>query len=222
MIESLADWLRRTPGVKRSVVALRALRTAAIERHLGINTGSAYGLDSVPLTSFGDALQYVPADYGALWRYMRPLRLSSSDVVFDIGCGMGRVLCTFARRPIKKCIGVEYDAELAAVAKRNAATLRRRRAPIEVRVGDAAEADYTEGTIFWMFNPFGEKTLQCVMQRIEHSLFICPRHIQIVYIRPVHEHVLNASSWLRHIESQNAPLHTYGRATYWTNAPAAS
>jgi len=47
-----------------------------------------------------------------------------TDAAVDIGCGMGRVLCMFARRPISKCIGVECDAELAAVARRNAATLR--------------------------------------------------------------------------------------------------
>jgi precorrin-6B methylase 2 len=89
---------------------------------------------------------------------MKPVRIADHDVVMDIGCGMGRVLCVFARRRLKKCIGIEFSGELAGIAERNARALRGRRAPIEIRIGDAAEADYTEGTIFWIYNPFGERT----------------------------------------------------------------
>ncbi len=218
MIASFADALRAVPIAKQSATVCRALRTAAIERYLRIDTGGPYGLDYSPLTRLQDAYSYVPVDYGALWRYMRPLHLSSSDVVFDIGSGMGRVLCMFARRPLSRCIGVERDAELAAAAKRNAVTLRGRRAPIDVRVGDAADADYTEGTIFWMFNPFGKATLQCVMERIERSLRESPRHIQIAYLRPEHEDVLDACLWLRCTGRQTAPLHkSCSAASYWSN-----
>lgn len=217
MIESLVDELRLMPGVKRSVIAYRAWRTEVIERWLRINTRSAYSPDSGPRTRLGDGHGYVPVDYGALWHYMRPVRLLSSDVAFDIGCGMGRVLCMFSRLPIKKCIGVEYNEGLANIARRNAVTLRARRAPIEVRVGDAADADYSEGTVFWLWNPFGERTLQCVMDRIEQSIRISPRPVQIVYIRPQHEDVLHACSWLCCTGKQNALLHAYGHASYWTN-----
>lgn len=218
MIESLANSLRLFPWVKHSVTIYREWRTSAIEHYLHIRTGSAYGLDYLPSTHLGDGYPYVPADYTALWRYMRPIRLSRSDVVVDIGCGMGRVLCMFARRPISKCVGVECDAELAAIARQNATTLRGPHAPIEVRIGDAAEIDYSDGTVFWMFNPFGKRTLLCVLELMEQSLRVSPRPIQIVYVRPEHEDVLRARESLRCLGRQTAPLHhTCGTASYWTN-----
>lgn len=95
-----------------------------------------------------------------------------------------------------------------------------RTSAIEVQVGDAADIDYSEGTVFWMFNPFGKTTLQCVLERMEQSLRVSPRPIQIVYVRPEHEHLLRAREGLRYLGRQTAPLHhTCGTASYWTNVP---
>ena len=40
-----------------------------------------------------------------------------ADTVIDIGCGMGRALCLFARRNVRKCIGIEYDPGFAERAR---------------------------------------------------------------------------------------------------------
>lgn len=207
--------LKSVPGVD----AGHALLTRMIERRLCINTGCApeqYPDGALP-TLFRDAVGYVPLDYAAIWWCMRPLRLSPEDVFFDVGCGMGRVLSLFARRRLRHCVGIEHSTELAQIANDNAKTLRGRKTPIDVRVDDAAEADYAGGTVFWMFNPFGASTLRQVISRIHESVKRTPRLVQIVYVRPEHEHILDSSGWLNRTNVRTVPLTWIGKATYWSN-----
>ena len=211
----LADRMRRVSALKRAVVKIRQWRTSAIDRALNIHTPyphpDRYRLD----TQFGDAVPNEPVDYLLLRKFMKPLDLSPQDVVYDIGCGMGRVLCAFARRNVSRCIGIEFDPTLALIAKNNGDRLRGRQAEIQVECCDAAEADYSGGTIYWLFNPFGSLTLQTVVQRLHRSVADQPRLIRLVYVNPVHEDVLNQSGWLHRSGYVHSPFFgTYG-ASYW-------
>src|SRR4029453_3693274 len=123
----------------------------------------------------------------------------------------------FARTSVRKCIGIEFAPELAAKAQANAASLRGRRAPIEVRIGDAAACDYSDGTIFWLNNPFGAATLSAVMGRIGESLQASPRRIQIAYIYPFHKQVLASLPWLRCVHREQSMFCTTSEALYWSN-----
>ena len=222
-ITAVANLLRSIPGLPNTVHIVRRLRENVIDRRLNIHT--ARPLDRCPSvelsTSFGDADEYQVVDYLLLRRYMEPVRAGPDDVLIDIGCGMGRVLCVFARTRLRKCIGIEFGEELASIAKRNALSLRGRRAPIEIRVGDAAKADYSEGTIFWIYNPFGERTMHAVLSRLGQSLSTSPRRIQIVYVNPVCEAVFRQFSWLTCTRVRNFPLYHSGaegaKVSYWTN-----
>jgi predicted RNA methylase len=222
-ITAVANLLRSIPGLPNMVHIARRLRENIIERRLNIHT--ARPLDRRPrveLSScFGDALEYQVVDYQLLRRYMEQLRIGPDDVLIDIGCGMGRVLCVFARTRMRKCIGIEISVELANAAKRNARSLHGRRTPIEIRVGDAAEADYSEGTIFWIYNPFGERTMHIVLSRLGQSLSTSPRRIQIVYVNPLGEAVFRQFSWLTCTSVRNFPFYHSGaeraKVSYWTN-----
>lgn len=213
------EWIKAVPGIRAAALASRAWRLRSIEWWLRISTAAAPERpvgDTLP-AHFGDGKAYDAADYRAIWHCMRHLRIGPEDVFVDIGCGLGRVLCVFARRRLKKCIGIEYSRTLAAVAQRNAERLRGRRTPIEIWLGDAAEADYSEATIFWLFNPFGPDTLRLLMERIEESLAVAPRRIQVVYLYGQHEEVLHSFSWLHRVKTSVPPFQK--RATYWTNLP---
>jgi hypothetical protein len=74
-----------------------------------------------------------------------------------------------------KCIGVELLAPFCEIARRNAAGLRGRKAPIQIVCGDAATAELSEGTIYFMFNPFGADTLRDTLENIRGSLSQEPR-----------------------------------------------
>jgi len=175
---------------------MRDKRSRLIDAYLGINT------ISIPVLTgrnarFPDSVHYEAPDYVRLWLTIRHLVLRSEDVVYEVGCGMGRVLCIFARRRVRRVIGIEICPELAKIASQNASRVRGSKSPVEVRVADAADTSYDEGTIYFFFNPFGAETLACVLEQIRESLVLKPRAVRIVYMHPIHEAVLEQTGWLR-------------------------
>ncbi len=155
-----------------------------------------------------------------LFKYLRPLKPTAEDVVFDIGSGLGRALHAFSRLGVGRCIGIELRADLARIARENARRLRKRRCPIETRTADAAPADYRGGTIYLFFNPFGAATLEATLARIAETLEEDPRPIRVAYFTPRHENVLHECTWLKLVDRKSSLFHRTG-ATYWVNGPCA-
>src|ERR1022692_2032257 len=60
-----------------------------------------------PQAKYEDNFIYASPDYWNLYRTVRKLRLTTNDVFYDLGCGMGRVLCVVAQNAVKQCVGVE-------------------------------------------------------------------------------------------------------------------
>jgi SAM-dependent methyltransferase len=171
------------------------------ESWLGITTtedtpvaGAAAG--NPPAARHADNYAYSTPDYLDLRRILGHARLAPTDVVYDIGCGMGRVVCLAARRRITKAVGIELNPGLAAIARRNAERLRGRRAPIEIRLADAVTADLGDGTVYYLFNPFGADTLRAVLANIERSLAKHPRAVRFIYVNPQHVDAFADSRWL--------------------------
>jgi precorrin-6B methylase 2 len=218
-LDRAARWLRRQKALKGLVVGSRDLADQVIDRWLGIRTCSRESDFRNPAARFGDGIRYVPNSYLFLSALLRPLELSPEDVVVDVGCGMGRTLCAFARRNVRKCVGIECDPTLADIARANAARLRGRRAPIEVVTIDATEADYSEGTVFWFFDPFGAETMRRVLERIRASLEERPRRVRLVYVHPTLEAELERAGWLARTGEWNPRLFALHRASYWTDIP---
>ena len=151
-----------------------------------------------------DNHRYGTIGYRHIRRILQVLDPGPEDVFYDIGCGMGRVLCVAAQRPLRQCVGIELMETLCQAAQRNAASLRGRKAPIRLRCEDAARADLADGTIYFMFNPFGPETLRDTLERIRGSLQRNPRAVKIVYYSAKHRSVVERMEWLnkvRHFES---------------------
>lgn len=163
------------------------------ERWLGIATRGRYGE--------GDALSgehryYATIPYGSIFRILDSLSLRDSDVFVDLGSGKGRTVCCAATYNIRRVIGVEDVEALHRTAKQNAERMRGRRAPISLIHGRAQNVDFTMGSIFYLFNPFGPETLREVVAKLKEGIQTKPRDARIVYVNPVHEEVLAASNWL--------------------------
>ncbi|MBF9033475.1 methyltransferase domain-containing protein [Rhodobacterales bacterium HKCCE2091] len=76
------------------------------------------------------------------------------DVVFDLGCGDGRVLAEVATAFGCRAVGVEASPALAAAARARAAALPPDTAArIEIRDGYAGDADLSEAGIVFLFLP---------------------------------------------------------------------
>ena len=147
---------------------------------------------------FDDASQNIPVSYYLLYRFLGRTVFKADDVFYDIGCGNGRVLCYVARKGILKTIGIELSPAFVDKARTNAQNLRNRISPIEVRCGDAVEMDYSNGTVFFFYNPFGPKTLQSVLDKIKESLGSYNRQMRFMYQNPVHSSVFRSSNWLKY------------------------
>jgi SAM-dependent methyltransferase len=164
-----------------------------------------------------DSIIYQGANFWNIRRIIRILQPQGNDVFFDIGCGKGRCLCMFGRLPLRRVVGIELDPSLVEAARSNAKRLRGKRTPIEVRCQDAATADYSEGTIYFLYWPFGIDTMKDVLENIKRSVDENPRAISIVYYHATHADVLQSAPWLQRV--QELKTLTGYPITFFVNTP---
>ena len=107
------------------------------------------GLDLPPETQESD-VPYVPTPDGVVNRMLQLADVDSSDVVYDLGSGDGRIVIQAARAYGARGVGIEIDSELVAEARQNA-----REAGVsdlvEFRQGDLFEADISDATVVTMY-----------------------------------------------------------------------
>ena len=155
------------------------------------------------------ALPYRPTDVLALRKLFRALDLSPGRVLVDFGCGKARVLMVGAQFGFRGLRGVEFSAGLCEVARRNIARYRESAgvsAEFEIVHGDAAEYVVREDEdVFFLFNPFDDVVVRRVMDNISRSYRAQPRHMLLIYRRPVHEACI----------TDNTPFEKAGTHLFW-------
>ena len=147
-------------------------------------------------TNHPDGTRHESLAYKTYFRALKNLSLGRTDVLVDLGCGKGRVLCAAGTQRLKEVIGVEVNPELFRIAEMNAARMRFRVSPIRVICQPAEQFQFRDVTVLVMFNPFGAETMRQVMSALHDSLNDQPRRIRIAYCNPLHDSVLGAQPWL--------------------------
>lgn len=138
-----------------------------------------------------------PTPYRLIFRILGFLAPSGSDVLVDLGCGKGRVLCCGALKHQFKLVGIEDVPQFVEMARNNAQRrLDGRGSSISVVQGNAEAIDYEPFTLIYMCNPFGAATLEAVLGRLSASIERRPRPVRIAYINPEHETVMEKKAWL--------------------------
>jgi SAM-dependent methyltransferase len=188
-----------------------AIREHPIEKALGIETSEPYRKKS-DTSLYKDLCDYHPSPYGKIKEILGYLRLGPDDVFVDLGCGKGRVIFFVAQEKIKKVIGVEVDKNLVEITKENYRNLKLSRAPVEIVEADAATYIPNEGTVFFMYDPFGYKTVEAIVGNIKKCLETHARRIRIVYYSPGYRHILDHEDWLELEKEVNA-----GEILIWHN-----
>lgn len=157
--------------------------------------------------TFGrDAHLHVPIPYAQLRQILGYLRLGPTDIVVDVGCGLGRVVCVTSRLRVRKVIGIEHDPDLAMLAERNVRSLRRQTSPASIVHADAAHCDLGGGTVFVLFNPFGHATMRAFLENLGRDLERDPRPIRIAYVNPTCQSLFQAVPWLRLLTVLESPM----------------
>ena len=97
------------------------------------------------------SVPFVPTREEVMDLVMKALDLKKGDVLYDLGCGDGRVVIEAARRyPIKKAVCIEIRRELAEEARRNAV-----KAGVADRVvvinADFFKVNVSDATVVYMY-----------------------------------------------------------------------
>lgn len=101
------------------------------------------------LSSFTD-VPYVPTDYGYLPRIAEALDIRPGDVVYDLGCGDGRLLFYCAKRyPQARFVGVERNAILVFFARMKKILFRA--SNVEIRRENIFDTNLSDATRIFVF-----------------------------------------------------------------------
>ncbi len=93
---------------------------------------------------------YVPTPESVVDKMLEMARVGRDDVVYDLGCGDGRIVITAAKRHGARGVGIDLDATRISEANDNA-----RMAGVAERVnfiqGDLFQADFSEATVVTLY-----------------------------------------------------------------------
>ena len=98
----------------------------------------------------GKDVMWLPTPDAMVRRMLELARTGRGDVVYDLGAGEGRIPIAAARDFGATAVGIEYDADLAALARRHA-----ERAGVADRVrivrGDIFKEDFSRATVVTLY-----------------------------------------------------------------------
>jgi hypothetical protein len=141
--------------------------------------GSCSGLKVSPFAHLG-ANPTQSLDYGHLsYLFKRNnIPVHESDVLVDVGCGKGRVINFWLGRGLRnRIIGIEIDPEIAATTRNRLA----RHPNVEIITGDAIQLLPEDGTLFFLFNTFGQDPMRRFMEQLKQR-----QDIRIIYFYCLH------------------------------------
>jgi SAM-dependent methyltransferase len=95
-------------------------------------------------------VDFVPSSPKVVDAMLEAAKIKRSDVVYDLGCGDGRIVIAAAKRYGARGVGIDIDPERIkdANAAAKAAGVTKR---VEFRLGDLFEADFHDATVIMLF-----------------------------------------------------------------------
>jgi SAM-dependent methyltransferase len=124
------------------------LRRVATNALIDLKYGSPLAIDRhSAVGAFGST----NSDYAAL-REMFEGRIHPDDVLVDVGCSTGRVINSWLHEGhTNRIVGIEVNADVAERTR----TRLGKFGNVEIVTGDAVEHLPEDGTVFYVYNPFG-------------------------------------------------------------------
>ena len=93
---------------------------------------------------------YVPTPQDVVDKMLSMAKVNAKDVVYDLGCGDGRIVITAAKRFGARGVGIDLNPERIAEANANAREAKVTR-KVQFRTGDLFEADFSEATVVMLY-----------------------------------------------------------------------
>ncbi len=125
-----------------------------------------------------------------------PDRLFVENYTFiDFGSGKGRVVLIASKLPFRKCIGVELNPDLHAIAVDNFARWQQSgnaRSPLEAICQDALTFEFPPGPcLIYLFNPFPPHVIPQLIDRIAQAFAERPGQLDILYVNAEFRDILD-------------------------------
>jgi SAM-dependent methyltransferase len=131
--------------------------------------------------------------------------LTAKDVFYDLGSGLGQVPILVNLLSGVEAKGIEFEPAYCDYARGCAADLNLSR--VEFVNVDARQADYSDGTVFFMYTPFKGRVLQEVLEKLQRESR--RRRIRLFTYGPCTPEV-SRQNWLKGIAENRADLYKLG------------
>lgn len=151
---------------------------------------------------YGDEqFTHEPTPYSYIEDFVDFLKPKNGDVIYDLGSGYGRfaIYCALVTKATIK--GIELIPERSLSSRLSARELKLKN--VNFYCANAIDFDFSDGDIFFLFNPFNENTLSKIGDKLE----MIARHKQITIATwggPSNRYFAN-QSWLEKIRQSDDP-----------------
>lgn len=110
---------------------------------------------------------YQPTPARHILHLLAVTSLSEADVLVDLGSGLGHVPLMASLLTEARSIGIELEPEYVASARECAQSLGLSR--VQFLQQDARDADFSTGTVFYMYTPFTGALMETVLLNLERE-----------------------------------------------------
>lgn len=150
----------------------------------------------------GKDVIWVPTPDGMVAEMLKIAAVSPKDLVVDLGSGDGKIVIAAAKDFGARAIGIEYDPDLAALARRNA-----QRAGVANRVtiirGDIFKEDFSKASVLTLY------LLQELNLKLKPTILAMKPGTRVV------SHTFDMGTW-----RPDANIETFGARGYYWIVPA--
>lgn len=133
-----------------------------------------------------------------LWlQQLHPLAPIERTVFLDVGAGKGRAMLVASDYPFLRVEGVELNAKLADIARRNISAWESSQqstmlAPLTLHEDDATRMPLPEEPLLaHLFHPFEDRLLRRFLRHVEKDLTAHPRPFDLFYVNAEHDSLLD-------------------------------
>ena len=135
--------------------------------YLDVFVNGVLGIERAPeetKTRQPGMIGYYPTPARVIFALIAHAHLSAYDVFYDLGAGLGRVALMVGLLTAAQARGIEYEPAYCAYAQQRAHSLNLPQ--VTFLNVDARQADYMDGTVFFLYTPFTGSLLQAVLARL--------------------------------------------------------
>ncbi len=128
------------------------------------------------LTPENGMVRYQPTPASVILELTERIPFTARDVFYDLGSGLGKVTALVHLLTGIRSVGVEYQPTFCAYARQQADALALE--GVTYLNADARNAVYADGTVFFLFNPFGGDIFPAVLEQLriesrQRTIWIC-------------------------------------------------